>query len=79
MNRKGFFIPAVAGAFLVMAIAAAIVRPSHVEQRYIEKCRTSGSTVSQCVVQMEPLDLEQRIDYIRDKATGPTTYNFTHR
>lgn len=82
MNKKGFGgIMGIifGGLFLSAFVAAMLTRPQHVEKRYLEKCVNDGYTIEACKVQIAPLSLEERIDYIRDKATEPTTYNFTHR
>lgn len=79
MNRKGFFAPYVAVPLLVAFIVAMVTRPQHVEKRYIEKCVKSGLSLTKCGELIESLSLQQRIEYIRDVKTGPTTQNFTHR
>lgn len=81
MNRKGIMVveAVFAGLFFLAFVAAMFTRPQHVEKRYLEKCTAEGKAIETCQAEITPLSLDERIDYIRDKATGPTTYNFTHK
>lgn len=87
-NRRGILFVEAAFAVLFAVGFAVSLHPGtiawNVHRRAMEKCEAevkagNGGNLSSCPESVGAMSLKDQKEFIRDKADGPTIYNFTHR
>lgn len=73
-NRKGVLqVQVVFGALaVIMGLAAAALRPSHIERSYVKKCVYQGGSVEECTVKCEALTQAEQLEFVKDTVENPT-------